>query len=82
MTQHAEENLAAKSPKKIVLLVMDGVAGCRGSRGGKTELESARTAEPRCAGARSECGVHLPIATASPPGSAPGHRQAEEVQVP
>ena len=73
-------DLAAKSPKKIVLLVMDGVGGLPREPGGKTELESARTPNLDALAARSECGVPLPIGYGITPGSVPGHRQAEEVR--
>jgi 2,3-bisphosphoglycerate-independent phosphoglycerate mutase len=66
-------DLATKSPKKIVLLVMDGVGGLPREPGGKTELESARTPNMDALAATAECGVHLPIGYGITPGSAPGH---------
>jgi 2,3-bisphosphoglycerate-independent phosphoglycerate mutase len=67
------KDLAIKSPKKIVLLVMDGVGGLPREPGGKTELESARTPNLDALAATAECGVHLPIGFGITPGSAPGH---------
>jgi 2,3-bisphosphoglycerate-independent phosphoglycerate mutase len=65
--------LSTKSPKKIVLLVMDGVGGLPREPGGKTELETARTPNLDALAATAECGVHLPIGFGITPGSAPGH---------
>jgi 2,3-bisphosphoglycerate-independent phosphoglycerate mutase len=67
------KELSTKSPKKIVLLVMDGVGGLPREPGGKTELETARTPNMDALAARAECGVHLPIGFGITPGSAPGH---------
>jgi len=65
--------LSTKSPKKIVMLVMDGVGGLPREPGGKTELETARTPHLDALAATAECGVHLPIGFGITPGSAPGH---------
>jgi 2,3-bisphosphoglycerate-independent phosphoglycerate mutase len=65
--------LSTKSPKKIVLLVMDGVGGLPRQPGGKTELETAKTPNLDALAATAECGVHLPIGYGITPGSAPGH---------
>ena len=67
------KELSTKSPKKIVLLVMDGVGGLPREAGGKTELETARTPNLDALAASAECGVHLPIGFGITPGSAPGH---------
>ena len=67
------KELSTKSPKKIVLLVMDGVGGLPRQPGGKTELETARTPNLDALAATAECGVHLPIGYGITPGSAPGH---------
>jgi 2,3-bisphosphoglycerate-independent phosphoglycerate mutase len=65
--------LATKSAKKIVLLVMDGLGGLPREKGGKTELETARTPNLDALAAVSECGLHIPIGHGITPGSAPGH---------
>jgi 2,3-bisphosphoglycerate-independent phosphoglycerate mutase len=65
--------LATRSPKRIVLLVMDGLGGLPREPGGKTELETARTPHLDALAAVSECGMHLPIGFGMTPGSAPGH---------
>jgi len=65
--------LATKSDKKIVLLVMDGLGGLPREKGGKTELETAVTPNFDRLAAQSECGLHLPIGYGVTPGSAPGH---------
>jgi 2,3-bisphosphoglycerate-independent phosphoglycerate mutase len=66
-------DLSTRSPKRIVLLVMDGLGGLPRAPGGMTELETARTAHLDALAAVSECGVHLPIGFGVTPGSAPGH---------
>jgi 2,3-bisphosphoglycerate-independent phosphoglycerate mutase len=71
--EHILKELATKSPKKIVLLVLDGVGGLPRQQGGKTELESAHTPNLDALAANAECGVHLPIGYGIIPGSAPGH---------
>jgi 2,3-bisphosphoglycerate-independent phosphoglycerate mutase len=65
--------LSTKSPKKIVLLVMDGVGGLPREPGGKTELETARTPNLDALASSAECGMHLPVGFGIAPGSAPGH---------
>ncbi len=67
------KELSTKSAKKIVLLVMDGLGGLPREKGGKTELETARTPNLDALAAASECGVHIPIGYGITPGSAPGH---------
>ncbi len=66
-------DLAAKSDKKIVLLVMDGLGGLPREKGGGTELETARTPNLDALAAQSDCGLHMPIGYGIIPGSAPGH---------
>src|SRR2546423_8173960 len=58
---------------RIVLLVADGLGGLRRERGGKTELESART--PNLDGLVREgvCGLSVPVLPGITPGSGPGH---------
>ena len=41
--QDIVKDLFIKNDKKIVLLVMDGVGGLPREKGGKTELETAKT---------------------------------------
>ncbi len=65
--------LIQKNKKKIVLLVIDGVGGLPMQKGGKTELESAKTPHLNALASESECGLHLPIGFGITPGSAPGH---------
>jgi 2,3-bisphosphoglycerate-independent phosphoglycerate mutase len=67
------KELATKSTKKIVLLVMDGLGGLPREKGGKTELETARTPNLDALAATAECGLHIPIGHGITPGSAPGH---------
>jgi len=71
--QEIIKSLVQKNEKKIVLLVMDGVGGLPREKGGKTELETARTPNLDRLAAESECGLHLPIDFGITPGSAPGH---------
>jgi len=71
--QEIIKSLVQKNEKKIVLLVMDGVGGLPREKGGKTELETARTPNLDSLAAESECGLHLPIDFGVTPGSAPGH---------
>ncbi len=59
--------------KKIVLLVIDGLGGLPREKGGKTELETARTPNLDALAAEAECGLHLPVGFGITPGSAPGH---------
>ncbi len=67
------KELATKSARKIVLLVLDGLGGLPREKGGKTELETARTPHLDALAATAECGMHLPIGYGITPGSAPGH---------
>lgn len=67
------EELAVKNEKKIVLLVMDGLGGLPMTKGGKTELETARTPVMDALAVESECGLQTPLGIGITPGSAPGH---------
>jgi 2,3-bisphosphoglycerate-independent phosphoglycerate mutase len=67
------KELAQKNEKKIVLLVMDGLGGLPREKGGKTELETAKTPNLDALAAEAECGMHVPIGHGITPGSAPGH---------
>ena len=67
------KELLLPNAKKIVLLVIDGLGGLPAEKGGKTELETARTPNLDTLAAEAECGLHLPIGFGITPGSAPGH---------
>jgi 2,3-bisphosphoglycerate-independent phosphoglycerate mutase len=71
--QDIVKDLFIKNHKKIVLLVMDGVGGIPREKGGKTELETAKTPNLDTLASEGECGLHLPIGFGITPGSAPGH---------
>jgi len=67
------KELAQKNDRKIVFLIMDGLGGLPREKGGRTELETARTPNLDAVAAESECGLHTPIGMGITPGSAPGH---------
>jgi len=71
--QDVLSDLIIRNDKRIVMLVMDGVGGLPREKGGKTELETARTPNFDSLAAEGECGLHLPIGFGITPGSAPGH---------
>ncbi len=71
--QDAMRDLVQVNENKIVLLVMDGLGGLPRERGGKTELETARTPNLDALARESECGLHMPLGYGITPGSAPGH---------
>jgi 2,3-bisphosphoglycerate-independent phosphoglycerate mutase len=71
--QDIVKDLFIKNDKKIVLLVLDGIGGLPQERGGKTELETAKTSNLDALATEGECGMHLPIGFGITPGSAPGH---------
>jgi 2,3-bisphosphoglycerate-independent phosphoglycerate mutase len=58
---------------KIVLLVADGLGGLPLEPGGKTELESARTANLDACVREGVCGLTIPVLRGITPGSGPGH---------
>jgi 2,3-bisphosphoglycerate-independent phosphoglycerate mutase len=58
---------------KIVLLVADGLGGLPLEPGGKTELESARTANLDACAREGVCGLSIPVLPGITPGSGPGH---------
>jgi 2,3-bisphosphoglycerate-independent phosphoglycerate mutase len=66
------KSLSIKTPAKIVLLVMDGLGGLP-SKGGRTELESARTPNLDALAKESELGLTDPISIGVTPGSGPSH---------
>jgi 2,3-bisphosphoglycerate-independent phosphoglycerate mutase len=65
------KDLAKKSDKKIVLLVMDGLGGLPYK--GKTALEAARTKNLDKLAAKNECGLMDPVFPGITPGSGPAH---------
>src|SRR5512146_3195580 len=67
------KELSTKSPKKIVLLVMDGLGGLAREPGGKTELETARTPNLEALAVRSALGLSQPAGPGITVGSGPGH---------
>ncbi|CAN5380151.1 2,3-bisphosphoglycerate-independent phosphoglycerate mutase [soil metagenome] len=74
MTQHdLIRELRVSYTTKIVLLVADGLGGLPIERGGKTELETAKTPNLNAAVAEGVCGLSLPVLPGITPGSGPGH---------
>ena len=65
------KELAKKSDKKIVLLVMDGLGGLPYK--GKTALEAARTKNLDRLASKNECGLMDPVFPGITPGSGPAH---------
>ncbi len=58
---------------KIVLLVADGLGGLPIERGGRTELETAKTPNLDAAARDGVCGLSTPVLPGITPGSGPGH---------
>jgi len=73
MPEDVLKGLLHHNEKKIVLLVIDGLGGLPVEKGGKTELETARTPNLDALAGEAECGLHLPVGFGITPGSAPGH---------
>ena len=65
--------LREEGTSKIVLLVADGLGGLPLEPGGKTELESARTANLDACVREGVCGLSIPVLPGITPGSGPGH---------
>src|SRR5437867_2755558 len=65
--------LREPADSKIVLLVADGLGGLPMEPGGKTELESARTANLDACVREGVCGLSIPVLPGITPGSGPGH---------
>jgi len=74
MIMHAlMRELREEATSKIVLLVADGLGGLPLEPGGKTELESARTANLDACVREGVCGLSIPVFPGITPGSGPGH---------
>src|SRR5437899_4682631 len=74
MMMHAlMRELREEGTSKIVLLVADGLGGLPLEPGGKTELESARTANLDACVREGVCGLSIPVLPGITPGSGPGH---------
>jgi 2,3-bisphosphoglycerate-independent phosphoglycerate mutase len=65
--------LQESNGSKIVMLVADGLGGLPIERGGKTELETARTPNLDALAAEGTVGLSTPVAPGITPGSGPGH---------
>src|SRR5260370_32994927 len=74
MIMHAlMRELREEATSKSVLLVADGLGGLPLEPGGKTELESARTANLDACVREGVCGLSIPVFPGITPGSGPGH---------
>src|SRR5258705_713378 len=74
MNQHQLiQSLKDENGTKIVLLVADGLGGLPLEPGGKTELETARTANLDAVAREGMCGLSIPVLPGITPGSGPGH---------
>jgi 2,3-bisphosphoglycerate-independent phosphoglycerate mutase len=67
------QELTEPNNSKIVLVVADGLGGLPLEPGGKTELESARTANLDVLVREGVCGLSIPVLPGITPGSGPGH---------
>ncbi len=65
--------LRDENGSKIVLLVADGLGGLPLTRGGLTELETARTPNLDACAAAGTSGLSIPVLPGITPGSGPGH---------
>jgi 2,3-bisphosphoglycerate-independent phosphoglycerate mutase len=65
--------LSVVTDSKIVLLVLDGLGGLPMDPFGRTELEAANAPNFDALAARSDLGLHRPVAAGVSPGSGPGH---------
>lgn len=65
--------LSAKTPTKIVLLVVDGLGGFPDPTTGLTELQTARLPNLDALAGRSVCGLIDPVGPGLTPGSGAGH---------
>jgi 2,3-diphosphopglycerate-independent phosphoglycerate mutase len=73
MNHNLLQNLIIPAETKIVMLILDGLGGLPRERGGKTELETARTPNMDALAERSSLGLTIPVAPGITPGSGPGH---------
>jgi 2,3-bisphosphoglycerate-independent phosphoglycerate mutase len=67
------KSLAIPAQSKIVFLVLDGLGGLPEKKGGKTELEAARTPNLDALAREASCGLMDSIAMGVTPGSGPSH---------
>lgn len=67
------QELALRTPSKILLFVLDGLGGAPDPATGRTELEAAHLPHLDALAARSLCGLTDPIAPGITPGSGPSH---------
>ena len=67
------QELIVPAQTKIVMIIMDGLGGLPLEPGGKTELETARTAHLDALAAQSALGLTVPVGPGITPGSGPGH---------
>ncbi len=67
------QGLAAKTPTKIILLVIDGLGGLPHPQTGLTELEAARLPNLDHLAGASVCGLIDPVGPGITPGSGAGH---------
>jgi len=65
--------LQRRNDSKIVLLVADGLGGLPMERGGRTELETARTPNMDALAKDGTLGLSTPVLPGIAPGSGPGH---------
>lgn len=66
-------DLVRDAETRVLLLVIDGLGGLPGEAGGRTELETAETANLDELARAGGTGLHDPVAPGITPGSGPGH---------
>src|SRR5512139_1257925 len=67
------KQLMVPAQTKIALIIMDGLGGLPLERGGKTELETARTPHLDALAAQSALGLSVPLGPGITAESGPGH---------